>query len=105
MTTLSDLVRSARELDPKATIFAERPWREDSRAMLVSAAVDDVRDEPNGMAYLLEVALAQEVLEVWSAWRNGTVPTTAESVEAVVHYADHDAYLPVAPRDTDVSGA
>jgi hypothetical protein len=53
--------------------------------------------------YLLEVALAQEVLEVWSAWRNGKVPTFAESVEAVVHYAEHDAYLPVAPHDTEAS--
>lgn len=104
MTTLSELLLSARELDPEATVFAERPWREDSRAMLVSAAVDEVRDEPNGMAYLLEVELAREVLEVWSAWRNGEEPTLAESVEAVVHYAEHDAFLPVAPHDTEVSG-
>ena len=99
MTTLSELVRSAATLDPVATIFAERPWSEDSRAILVGEAVDDVREERQGMAYFLEVGLAQEVLEVWSAWRNGTTPTPAESVAAVVHYAEHDAYLPVASDD------
>jgi hypothetical protein len=68
--------------------------------MVVSDPVDDVRAEPQGMAYLLEVDLVQDVLEVWSEWRDGTAPTTAESVAAVVHYAEHDAYIPVAPRDT-----
>jgi hypothetical protein len=50
MVTLSELLRSARTLDPAATIFAERPWGEGSQAILVSDAVDDVRDERPGMA-------------------------------------------------------
>jgi hypothetical protein len=28
------------------------------------------------------------------------VPTSAESVTAVVYYAEHDAYIPVASHDT-----
>lgn len=100
MATLSELLRSARALDPAATIFAERPWGEGSRAILISHAVDDVRDERHGMAYLLEVDLAQDVLKVWSDWRNGEQPTSADSVAAVVYYAEHDAYIPVAPHDT-----
>jgi hypothetical protein len=100
MPTLSELLLSARTLDPQATIFAERPWGQDCRAILVDDPVDDVSAEREDMAYLLEVDLAREVLEVWSAWRNGRSPTPAESVAAVVHYAEHDAYLPVAPDDT-----
>jgi hypothetical protein len=100
MVTLSELLRSARTLDPAATIFAERPWGEGSQAILVRDAVDDVRDERQGMAYLLEVDLAQDVLKVWSNWRNGEVPTSAESVTAVVYYAEHDACIPLASHDT-----
>jgi hypothetical protein len=47
------------------------------------------------MAYLLEVDLAKEAIRVWSEWRNGAAPTSEEQVAAVVHYAAHDAYLPV----------
>lgn len=50
---------------------------------------------PDGWTYLLELWIAQEVLEVWSAWRDGRVPTPAEGAEAVAHYAEYDAYQPV----------
>lgn len=51
--------------------------------------------EALGMAYLLEVDLAKEAIRVWSQWRNGATPTSEDRVAAVVHYAIHDAYLPV----------
>ena len=35
------------------------------------------------------------VLEVWSAWRGGRIPTPEECAEVVIHYAERDAYLPV----------
>ncbi|MGW9184054.1 hypothetical protein [Agromyces sp. NPDC055661] len=100
MPTLSRLLSRVRTLDPDATIFAEQPWGEESRAILISDAVDDALDEPQRMAYLLEVDLALDVLKVWSDWRNGKVPTPAESVAAVIHYAQQDAYIPVAPHET-----
>jgi hypothetical protein len=50
---------------------------------------------PAGFEYLLEVDAALSVLEVWSAWREGLRPTPEEAAEAVIHYAERDAYLPV----------
>jgi hypothetical protein len=41
-------------------------------------AGDDVPDgvvTESGYHYLLEVFLAREAIEVWSAWRGGTTPT------------------------------
>jgi hypothetical protein len=52
--------------------------------------------EAAGMTYLLEVRLAKEAIRVWSEWRNGAAPTSEDRVAAVVYYATHDAYLPVA---------
>jgi hypothetical protein len=46
------------------------------------------------MLYLLEVSLAREVLEVWTAWRDGRRPTISEACEAIIYYASNDAYLP-----------
>ena len=46
------------------------------------------------MSYLLEVSLAKEVVQVWSEWRDGRRPTAIDKCEAVIYYAEHDAYLP-----------
>ena len=43
-----------------------------------------------GFDYLLEVDLVLDVLETWSWWRGGQTPTA----EAIIHYAETDAYLP-----------
>ena len=71
------------------TLYAERPW---------TANGDAVAGEPNGVPqgydYLLEVALALEVVETWRSWRGGRPPTPEEAAEAVIYYAEHDAYLP-----------
>jgi hypothetical protein len=50
---------------------------------------------PPSMRYLLEVPLAREAIKVWSDWREGRVPSSDDKVEAVIYYAEHDAYLPV----------
>jgi hypothetical protein len=57
--------------------------------------VDDGGRVPPGHHYLLEVAIAKEVVEVWSRWRGGRAPTTDAAVEAVLHYAAYDAFVPV----------
>jgi hypothetical protein len=61
-------------------------------ALLSSAEVGHI--PPAGLAYLLEVDLIKEVLEVWSVWRGGRLPQLGDKIEAVVHYAEYDAYLP-----------
>jgi hypothetical protein len=50
---------------------------------------------PEGWRYLLEIVIAQEVVEVWSSWRGERTPTTEEACDAIVYYADNDAYQPV----------
>jgi hypothetical protein len=51
-------------------------------------------EAPGGWTYVLELWVAREVLEVWSAWRGGRVPSLAEACAAVVYYVENDAYLP-----------
>ena len=53
------------------------------------------RPDCTDYAYLLEVDLAVEVIEVWSEWRGGVVPTQMQAAQAVIHYAEHDAYEPL----------
>ena len=95
MTSLAEIVHQLEGLDSDAVIFAEQPWQGDTRAMVV--AVDDAESmaEQQDLIYLLEVDLAREVLEVWSAWRNDRQPSPAEAVAAIVYYAQRDAFMPV----------
>ncbi|MGP3978249.1 hypothetical protein ACTWQF_30380 [Streptomyces sp. 8N114] len=72
----------------ESVIHAATPWRADSAATVVSGNAP-----PCGLAYLL--GRARDVLEVWSAWRGGASPSAQERCEAIIHYAEHDAYLPV----------
>lgn len=53
-----------------------------------------------GLSYVLAVNIAKEVLKVWRQWRNGTVPTVSQMCEAVIHYANNDAFLPPPRRPT-----
>ena len=50
---------------------------------------------PGGLAYLLEVAVAHDVLRVWSSWRDGRQPTPEQAANAIIYYAQQDAYQPV----------
>jgi hypothetical protein len=49
---------------------------------------------PEHLTYLLEVEIIKDVLQTWSDWRGGRTPTLDDKLRAVLHYADHDAYLP-----------
>ncbi|MFI6623078.1 hypothetical protein [Streptomyces sp. NPDC050528] len=88
MPSLLDLLQSLEQQPAEAVIYAAKPWTAASDA--VAAAFDA---PPHGLAYLLEVVLAQDVLEVWSSWRHGARPSPLEKCQAVIHYAEHDAYL------------
>jgi hypothetical protein len=90
MTTLLELIRALDTLPPETTLYAAKPWSPTSEA-----AVADDDEPPMGLDYLLEVDLAQQTAVVWSDWRNGARPTELERCEAVIHYAAHDAYLPL----------
>jgi hypothetical protein len=73
---------------PGPTIYGARPWTLDGDA--------DGGTTESGYHYLLEVDLALEVIEVWSDWRGGTTPTPEEAALAIIYYAKHDAYQPLA---------
>jgi hypothetical protein len=49
---------------------------------------------PSGMRYLLEVSLARDAIQVWSDWRSGRTPNSDDKADAVIYYAEHDAYMP-----------
>jgi hypothetical protein len=56
---------------------------------------EELATPPEGTEYLLEVSLMRNVIKVWSAWRNGAASSIPQACEAVLHYAERDAYLPV----------
>lgn len=78
------------------TIYAKQPWAPSADAVVLRG-----RDLPEGgttelgLDYLLEVNLAIEAVEVWSAWRAGAAPTAEEATAAVIHYAENDAHREV----------
>jgi hypothetical protein len=78
------------------TIYARQPWTVSSDAQVLSG-----EDKPQGrttnagLAYLLEVDLALEAVEVWIVWHDGAIPTPEEATLAVIYYGEHDAYQPV----------
>lgn len=77
-------------------MFAEEPWRCDSRALLaLEESPEGDEAVKSGFVYLLDVFEVRDVLEVWSEWRHGVSPSEEQKCEAVIHYATHDAYLPV----------
>ena len=47
-----------------------------------------------GFDYWISVFIAKDVLDAWSEWRNGAVPSAAQAVEAIVFYQENDTYLP-----------
>ena len=66
-----------------------------TRAAVFPIPEDDDAEPPGaeGMSYVLEVDHAKDVIRVWSEWRGGRQPTTADKCEAVLHYSVNDSYL------------
>lgn len=93
--TFAELVERLDALDDDLTIYAAESWSETSNAVAAREPEDgSLPPEAAGMRYVLEVSIAREVIEVWSKWRGGAVPTTSERCEAILHYAENDSYLP-----------
>jgi hypothetical protein len=90
---LADVARDLAELPRQAIIYVPRDELVVSKSTLALLVLAD-EESPEGWRYLLEVLIAREVLEVWSAWRNGRIPSVEEAREAVIYYADNDAYQP-----------
>src|SRR5689334_11920600 len=72
--TFRQIVDQLRSLDSELTIYsADAPFsRPDSVALLAYGPEGGgLPDGVDGLQYLLEVSLAQEVLHVWRSWRHG----------------------------------
>ena len=96
MPTLSALLADLETLPIGSTLYAAVPWSATSEAACSSSSQGQgVHVDGRDLAYLLEVEVALEVVDVWVQWRGGRRPSDAEACEAVIHYAQMDAYLPV----------
>lgn len=101
---LIELVERLDELDDEEAIniiFAREPWTVDSDAMVVPDPDPDPDAEPvpdqippeaaeAGMTYFLEVFIAREVAEGWTASLDEK-PTLAATCRRVIEYAINDA--------------
>jgi hypothetical protein len=88
--TLREIVGVLDELDDEAVIYT------DGSSPAARAAVTTVEEASEaGLRYFLEVALARDAVDVWSAWRDGAEPTLDDKLMAISYYANNDAYLPV----------
>jgi hypothetical protein len=95
MATLRDILHRLAEFDDELTLYAAKPWTADSPAIAtLEPESGAVPTEAAGMDYLLEISLAKSVLDVWKDWRHGREPSDEERCEAIIYYAEHDAYLP-----------
>lgn len=93
--SLGDLLRDIDRVDGSLVVLVDdtKPTSTASRVTLVPYRRPFLC--PVGMKYLMSVQTLREVVEVWSAWRDGAIPAVEQAAEAVVYYADHDCYLPV----------
>jgi hypothetical protein len=95
VTHLNDIAVANRFEGLAPTIFARRPWTPQSDALVLrDQTTDGMTSTAPDHVYLLEVDIAQEVVEVWSTWRDGATPTAEEATLAIIYYAEHDAYQP-----------
>jgi hypothetical protein len=88
--TLLDVIARLHEFDDELTIYAERDpeWTQSSRAVVA------LEPEHDGLASVLQVAVAKEAVRTWSTWRKNRLPSLRERYEAVLYYALNDAFLP-----------
>ena len=90
---LLETVRRLMELDETSTIYALRPWRPSSIAVVDSEPADGTLPAEAASLrceYFLEVSIASEFLK---AWRNslGREPSLSESCQRLIKYAENDA--------------
>ena len=91
--TLSDATRDLEQLPSEHTIYARRPWSPASPALVAQEPADGALPDAasaSGLAYFLEVFIAQDFLNDWAASLS-TAPSHDARCERLIHYAEHDA--------------
>ena len=82
---LAEVIERLQDLGQTATIYAQKPWTAGSRCVVAVEPEDgSLPAEARGLDYFLEVDLALEAR---------TVGTAGTSIDRVIYYATHDAYL------------
>ena len=90
--TLEEIIKNLDHIDRSLTIYAERSpeWSRSSRAELRPAKE---RPGESRYPYFLEIYVAKTVLQAWSFVRDGQEPNLGQKCEAIIYYAENDAYL------------
>lgn len=90
---LIDAIRDLRSLDDGSTIYAAEPWTPDSLAVVLAEPdAKGVQVEAHGlkMPYFLEVVIARDILDGWTA-NPDREPTLHEKCARLILYATTDA--------------
>ena len=93
--TLRDVIARLDQFEDDETIYAESAAPGARAEVAVEPDDGSAPSIADGLPYLLEVAVAREAVEVWRAWRPGREPSLGDMLEAVVYYAENDAWLPI----------
>ena len=103
---ISQLIENLQAANDDAIILVRRDVDEithNSLAMVILFTTEEldaqdwrsvISKKAPGMEYFLEVDIAKEVLEVLEEWLERP-PTLAQKIEAVIYYAQKDAYIPL----------
>ena len=88
---LIDVVGELASFDSESTIYASEPWSPDCDAIVAAeSAIPPVTLERLNMKYFLEVFIARDFLDDWTASAE-KFPTLRESCARLIHYAIYDA--------------
>ena len=96
--TLAELLENLDGFDDNLTIYAEKNpfFSPESRAITCpEEEVQNIYDKKQGLSYLLEVFIAKEVVQAWIEVHGDNKPSIEDICEAVIYYAENDAYPPI----------
>ncbi|MFQ3582055.1 MAG: hypothetical protein SNJ49_09135 [Chloracidobacterium sp.] len=90
---LIEVVEKLGRLDEESTIYASEPWTAESNAVVAPEPSEGglpPEAEVQGLKYFLEVFIARDFVEDWSANLDAD-PTAQETCSRLIEYAVKDA--------------
>ncbi len=108
-TTLEVILTGLEKFADDLVIFAERidgKFQAKSKAAVIALSDEELMQPlhqisascASGLDYFLEIDVVLEALDAWSMQRDGQMPSTGQTIEAAIYYAEYDAYLPLTPE-------
>lgn len=95
--TLREIINGLENTSDELVIFAtkkEGVWDLDAPGALVFISdMEKIGTDLEELHYFLEIEVAQEVLDVWTQWNNNTPTNEDDRTNALIYYAENDAYL------------